>query len=371
MTLKSWIGLLGVGLLLARHLRAWRSEARAADGVRAGAAAGRPRLSRTPRLTILVAAWNSRDEIERHVRSVLLLDYPDLEYILVAGGPDGTYERAEQMLAGRAVLLRQEPGEGKQAALRRGWARATGEIVYLTDSDCELTDDALARLIEPMLAGAQAATGRCQPYAEELARHPRLLFQWASEYVAQSRLGETSPGLQGGNCAVSRAALERAGGFAADVRTGTDYHLARALAARDIPIAYVHGSVVSTHMPVAVGAYVRRQSRWLRNHWIHGLRTGDRAALVHAVRTWTIGLVVLTLPLLRPLLGTLALWAWLGLLLHGSLARARYVAFLARAEGVPVAPETLAASPLWFLIDAFSWARSLVDTLWPGRRSAW
>ena len=114
-----------------------------------------------------------------------------------------------------------------------------------------------------------------------------------------------------------------------------------------------------------------KKSRWLRNHWIHGRATGDRPALLHAVRTWTIGLVVLTLPLLAPLVGAAALWAWLALMLHGSLARARYVAFLARAERIDLPPATWLRSPLWFLVDALSWSRSLLDTLWPGRRGLW
>jgi len=65
------------------------------------------------------------------------------------------------------------------------------------------------------------------------------------------------------------------------------------------------------------------------------------------------------------------LWAWLALVLHGALARARYVAFLARAERIAVRPATYLRSPLWFLVDALSWGRSLLDTLWPGRRGAW
>jgi glycosyltransferase involved in cell wall biosynthesis len=365
------LGPLALGALALYHLWKLRAEARAADQLSGARRSDRPALPSHPRVTLLVAAWNEGDQIDRHVASVRALTYPDLEYVLIAGGPDGTYERAQALLDGRGVLLRQEPGEGKQRALRRGWARATGQIVYLTDADCELTDEALTRLIEPIVAGGDAATGRCQPYPDEVARHPELLFQWAPEYVAQARLGALSPGLQGGNCAVSRRALERAGGFEAEVRTGTDYHLARALAGQRIPISFVHSSVVSTEMPTALGAYVRRQSRWLRNHWIHGRATGDRPALRHAVQTWAIGLVVLALPLLTPLVGAAALWAWLALVLHGALARARYVAFLARAERIAVRPTTYLRSPLWVLVDALSWARSLLDTLWPGRRGAW
>ena len=369
---QTWLALVGSAALGLYHLRLWRGEAAAADARRRGRKAPAQGLPRHPKVTILVAAWNEREGIERHLASVRALRYPSLEYVLVAGGSDGTYERAESLLAGtEALLLRQEPGEGKQRALRRGWARASGEIVYLTDADCELTDQALEGLVAPIAAGAGAATGRCQPFPEELRAHPGLLFQWASEYVAQTRLGATSPGLQGGNCAVSRDALERAGAFDADVRTGTDYHLARALARTGVTIAYASDSVVSTEMPHEVGAYMRRQSRWLRNHWIHGRTTGDRAAQAHALRTWGIGAALLGLALAGVLFSRPLLLLWWLLVLHGSLARARYAAFLARAEGLRLHAANLLVAPAWFLIDAASWLRSLVDTLVPNRRGAW
>src|SRR5207247_1198210 len=116
----------------------------------------------------LVAAWNEAAGIARHVQSVLALRYPDLDFVLCAGGPDGTCEQARLAMSGRGTLLEQAPGEGKQRALRRCLAASTGDIVYLTDADCVLDDQSFERVIARIVDGDPAATGRCCPYPEEI-----------------------------------------------------------------------------------------------------------------------------------------------------------------------------------------------------------
>lgn len=366
--------LVGPAALLAVVLlngRAWSRLRASADRIRAERPTAAPILARHPRVSMLVAAWNDAPGIAGHVASVRALRYPNLQYILCAGGSDGTFEVARDALGEWGQLLRQEPGEGKQRALRRCLPLATGEIVYLTDSDCVIDDASLARVLEPIVAGAAAASGRSRPAVDQITRQPEVLCQWAPHYVSETTLGDTSPGLLGRNCAVERGALRRAGDFAADVATGTDYHLARELDRTGARIAFARWSFVETRMPASVAAYVRQQSRWLRNHWVHGRRTGDRAALVHAVRTWALGVALAALPALALVAGPIAVWAWLALALHGALARARYVAFVARAEALPLPGRALVSSPLWFAIDAFSWVRSLIDVLVPSRRGRW
>jgi cellulose synthase/poly-beta-1,6-N-acetylglucosamine synthase-like glycosyltransferase len=358
--------------LVAYHVRAWRAERVRAARLGQTDGADRPRLRERRPVSILVAAWNERGNVAAHVGSALGLAYPDLEYVLCAGGADGTYDAARAAMGDRGVLLRQEPGEGKQRALRRCLERARGEVIYLTDADCLLDDASFERTLEPILErGASAATGRSRPAAEQIARHPEVLCQWAPAYYAESGFGESVPGLLGRNCAVRRDVLERTGGFAEAVPTGTDYHLARQIAALGLPIAFAGSSFVTTEMPTRLGDYVRQQSRWLRNHWVHAARSGDRWAQVHAARTWAIGLAVVALPLLRLLLGGWCLGLWLLLVLHGWAARLRYVGFLATAERLRPPARIVPLSAAWFLVDAFAWARSLFDLLNARRRTLW
>ena len=367
-----FLAVIACSALGALHVAGWRSDRDMAQGI----AARRPSIppatqANAPRVSILVAAWNEAQHIARHVDSVLRLTYPNCDLILCAGGPDGTYGVAATALGDRGVLLRQEPGEGKQRALRRCLERATGDIVYLTDADCVLDDTSFLLTIRPLLDGAQASTGRSRPGRDAMARDAGLLCQWAPQYVAESLQADVSPGMLGRNCAVRRDVLLASGGFDAEIRTGTDYYLSRQLAQAGATIAFARWSFVETGMPGTVGAYVRQQSRWLRNHWIHGTTTGDRPAARHAVRTWIAGAVVCLLPLAIPLVGVGAWLPWLILVLHGGLARMRYVAFVATAERMAVPWRSLAISPLWFVIDAASWLRSLLDTVSAARRDRW
>jgi hypothetical protein len=364
----AWLSCLGVALSQARAW--WR------DGERAGRLASTrpaepPEIAPMPRVSVLVAAWNAADWIERHIASVRSLRYPGVQYVLCAGGPDGTYALAEKAMDGWGVLLRQEPGEGKQRALRKALACATGEVIYLTDADCILDDLSFGLVIAQVTGSADAATGRVRPPDDDLARRPIVWCQWASEYYAHARVGDEDSGLQGANCAVARSALALAGDFAADVATGTDYHLARALIGAGVRIAVARGSHVVTAYPTTLSEYARRQSRWLRNLWQHGSRTGDTPMRQHAVRTWAVGVALLGLPLGAPLLGRWALAPWLLMVLHGALSRLRYLAFLARAErrSVPIAAWVLA--PAWLFVDAWVWTRSLADQLNAAAREAW
>ena len=47
-----------------------------------------------PLVSVLVAAWNESEHIDRHIQSFLALRYPHKELVLCAGGNDDTYERA-------------------------------------------------------------------------------------------------------------------------------------------------------------------------------------------------------------------------------------------------------------------------------------
>jgi cellulose synthase/poly-beta-1,6-N-acetylglucosamine synthase-like glycosyltransferase len=295
-----------------------------------------------------------------------------VEYILCAGGSDGTYDIAKEMLAGTdCVLLRQEPAEGKQRALRRCLAHSTGEVVYLTDADCVVDDEALTHLLAPILRGAPAATGRCRPMPEEVQARPDVLCQWAPKYFVQAQQGNVSTGLQGANCAVARDTLVRAGGFGDDVATGTDYHLAGKLMRAGATITFVPRSFVATASALSPSQYVRQQSRWLRNIWIHASRRGDWPDQLHAVQASFVGALILLLPLAGLVLTRLAFWPWLLLLLHGSLARMRYVAFLCVAEGILLPARAFAAAPYWFVVDAVAWVRSFVELAHPSRRARW
>jgi cellulose synthase/poly-beta-1,6-N-acetylglucosamine synthase-like glycosyltransferase len=361
--------LLAAGLAGALAYNAWQWRREAALARRKRPA--QPALARTPKVSALVAAWNEAGQIDAHIQSFLALRYPAIELVICAGGADGTLERARRYAGERVIVIEQQPGEGKQRALARCYAQAGGEIIYLTDADCRFSEDALVRLLAPIVgAGEQAATGTSRPLAEQAHKLlPRYLA--AADMAAAIRSPAYVGGLLGRNAAVSRAAIERSGGLDFAARTGTDYQLARRLLAAGIAIRHVGDSCVQSEYPETLGEYRRRQSRWLRNLLLHSRRYGAAGDLRASLQTVVAGLAMLLAPLAALLGGWAIVALWAALVAHALGAKLRYTLFAARVGGRPLAARlALALLPLT-LIDFAVWAAPIVDLADPRRREQW
>src|SRR5262249_44241137 len=180
-------------------------------------------------VSVLVAAWNEATNIDRHIQSFLELRYPNKELILCAGGGDSTYQQASRWSNAQVAVLKQQPGEGKQRSLRRCLKRAGGEVIFLTDADCMLSDEAFERTLHPVVCGVeQACSGTHRPFPEQIVK-PFVTIQAASQIYSAMHGPAYSAGLSGANCAIERSLLERSGGLNVSATTGTDYVLAKML----------------------------------------------------------------------------------------------------------------------------------------------
>ena len=106
----------------------------------------------TPRLSVIVAAYNEADCIRAKLDGTLAQLYPAqrLEVIVVSdGSSDGTDAIVRAHPDRRVRLLRQDPRAGKSAALNRGVAAARGDVLVFTDANALFAPDALAALAAP------------------------------------------------------------------------------------------------------------------------------------------------------------------------------------------------------------------------------
>ncbi len=100
-----------------------------------------------PRVTLIVAAYDEEDVIERKVADALALDYPRerLEVVVASdGSKDRTAELARAAGADRVLEL---PRGGKVAALNAAVRETRGEIVAFSDANSFWAPDALRRLV--------------------------------------------------------------------------------------------------------------------------------------------------------------------------------------------------------------------------------
>jgi glycosyltransferase involved in cell wall biosynthesis len=108
-----------------------------------------------PNLSVVIPVYNEVDTIEQIVEAVRGSGVDDLEIILVDdGSADGTRGVLRQKIEPKVErVIYHEHNQGKGAALRTGFAAATGDVVIVQDADLEYDPSEYPKLIEPIVSG--------------------------------------------------------------------------------------------------------------------------------------------------------------------------------------------------------------------------
>jgi len=109
------------------------------------------------KLSVVVPVYNERNtlvEVLRRMRAVELPDGVEREIIVVDdGSDDGTRDVLKQIGDSTVRVVLHDVNRGKGAALRTGFAHATGEYVLVQDADLEYDPEDWPKLLNPVLRG--------------------------------------------------------------------------------------------------------------------------------------------------------------------------------------------------------------------------
>jgi len=107
----------------------------------------------SPRVTVIIAAFNEASHIDATVRNKLTQHYPadKIDVIVISDeSEDGTDDIVSAITAedSRVTLLRQSPRQGKTAALNLAVPSATGDIIVFSDANSLYHPDAIQHLVD-------------------------------------------------------------------------------------------------------------------------------------------------------------------------------------------------------------------------------
>ncbi len=141
-----------------------------------------------PKISIVTPSYNQGEFIEETIRSVLLQNYPNLEYIIMDGGSTDETQAILERYSPWLSYVVSEPDGGQSDAIATGFEIASGKIIAWLCSDDLYLEGALEWVVNQYqinpnidiicgIADLNQGTGQiCEhPYRDETPTYPKLI----------------------------------------------------------------------------------------------------------------------------------------------------------------------------------------------------
>jgi len=218
--------------------------------------------------SIIVPAYNEEVTISSCIESMLNLDYPNYEVIVVDdGSKDKTFNEASKFLTNGVQVIRQE-NTGKPGAINTGIKKASGDIIITVDADSRLHPSALKwisrRFSKNQRLGAVAGNVKI-----DRSRSVLKILQ-SLEYTTSINLGRKSQSLlhcvmivPGAIAALKTEALHKVGYFSSDT-FAEDFDITMRILQAGYHVEYESRAVAFTQAPESIEDLLKQRRRWNR-----------------------------------------------------------------------------------------------------------
>jgi biofilm PGA synthesis N-glycosyltransferase PgaC len=221
-----------------------------------------------PLISLIVPAYNEEKTIRKSIQSLLDLDYPNYEIIMVDDGSrDKTFDEVKNFNTSKLKLIHQQ-NKGKANALNNGIKNSKGEIIVTIDADTTLKKNALRkvanRFAQNNKVGAIAGNVKVIPEKNSLNIIQGTEYTIGINLIrkAQSLLGCVMI-VPGPIAALRRDALEKAGYFSDDT-FAEDFDITMKILKQGYRVEYEDEAISYTDAPKTIEDLMKQRRRWYR-----------------------------------------------------------------------------------------------------------
>ncbi len=216
-------------------------------------------LTHYPKVSVVVASYNGAKTLKACLDSLVRLNYPNYEVILVDdGSTDSTPELASLY---KTIRYYRQTNHGLSVARNTGIQASTGEIVAFTDSDCRADEDWLHYIVGDLLTSRFTGMGGhnfLPPEDSPVAAAVLVSPGGPAHVMLNDRVAEHIPGC---NMVFYKWALEEIGGFdPLFMKAGDDVDVCWRLQQRGYRIGFNPAGFVWHYRRSTVKAYLKQQA---------------------------------------------------------------------------------------------------------------
>lgn len=220
------------------------------------------------KISLIVPAYNEEITISSCIKSMLNLNYPDYEVIVVDdGSSDDTFNEASKFIDEKLKVIYQK-NSGKPGAVNTGIKNASGDIVITVDADSKLHPDALKwisrRFSRNHRLGAVAGNVKIDK--------PKGLLKilQSLEYTISINLGRKSQSLlhcvmivPGAIAALKTEVVKEVGYFSLDT-FAEDFDITMSVLQAGYHVEYESRAIAFTQAPESIEDFMKQRRRWFR-----------------------------------------------------------------------------------------------------------